>query len=62
MVRVNFDVDEKIYKEFSKKCIDIGKKRSEILRELMIKWLKGELDPCLKENPSNQFRKKLIQR
>ncbi|MGQ4892087.1 MAG: ribbon-helix-helix protein, CopG family [Candidatus Njordarchaeia archaeon] len=47
MVRVNFDIDEEIYKEFSKKCIDVGKKRAEILRELIIKWTKGELDPCL---------------
>ena len=33
------DVDEELFKRFAKKCIDVGKTKMDVLRELIRKWV-----------------------
>lgn len=42
MKRITVDVDEETFKRFSKKCIDVGKRKAEVLRELIERWLHEE--------------------
>jgi len=39
MPRVTVDLEEPIFKVFSKKCIDLGKRKTEVLRDLISKFL-----------------------
>jgi len=47
MKRICVDVDEELFKRFSKKCIDVGKTKMDVLRELIRKWVE--------ENEKNQY-------
>ncbi len=38
--QLNFDIDNELYKEFSKKCIDIEKKKNEVLIKLIKDFIK----------------------
>lgn len=38
--KTSLSFDENLWKEFRKKCIDVGKQYTEVLEELMSKWLK----------------------
>ena len=40
MKRISVDLDEELFKTFSKKCIDVDKKKVEVVRELIRKWLR----------------------
>lgn len=37
--KVNFLIEEDVWKEFSKKCIDEGKTRTEVIKELIKKFI-----------------------
>jgi hypothetical protein len=39
-VKTSLSFDEKLWKEFRKKCIDEGKQYAEVIETLMSKWLK----------------------
>ena len=38
--QLNFDIENELYKEFSKKCIDIEKKKNEVLIKLIKDFIK----------------------
>lgn len=38
--QLNFDIPDKLYKDFAKKCIDIDKKKNKVLIELITDFLK----------------------
>ena len=38
--QLNFDIDNELYKDFAKKCIDIDKKKNEVLIKLIKDFLK----------------------
>lgn len=42
MKRITVDVNEETFKNFSKKCIDVGKRKADVLRELIERWLSEE--------------------
>jgi len=37
-------VEEELWRKFSVKCAELGKKKGEVLRELIEKWVRGEID------------------
>ena len=37
--RLTVDLEDELYKEFSKKCIDAEKTKSEVVRGLVTDWL-----------------------
>ena len=39
-IKTSLSFDEALWKEFRKKCIDVGKQYTEVLEELMEKWTK----------------------
>jgi len=41
---VSFLIEEELWREFSVKCAELGKKKGEVLRELIEKWVRGEID------------------
>ena len=42
MKRLSIDLDERTYKKFSIKCAKVGKRKAEIIRELIQRWLKDK--------------------
>jgi len=38
--QISFNIDNNLYKEFSKKCIDIDKKKTDVLITLIKEFLK----------------------
>ena len=42
MRRISVDLDEDTFKRLSMKCVEMGKKKTEIIRELIDKWLQEE--------------------
>ena len=42
MKRLSVDLEDDVYKEFSKKCIDAERPKSEVVRELVQDWLNDQ--------------------
>jgi len=43
-VRMTFLIEESLWREFSIKCAEMDKSKGEILRKLIEKWVRGEID------------------
>jgi len=41
MIRISLDLDKDTFEEFSIKCIKLGKRKSEVLRSIIKKWMKN---------------------
>ena len=40
--RLTVDFEDDLYKEFSKKCIDVERPKSEVVRELVQDWVNNQ--------------------
>jgi len=45
MKRLTVDLEEDLFKEFSKRCIDEGKRKNQVIRELIQQWTEPRKKP-----------------
>jgi len=42
--KITVQIEEELWRKFSVKCAELGKKKGELLRALIEKWVRGEID------------------